>query len=69
MGFKYIEKSIEKIDGKALATGDEVFTDDVDIDCYHGVFVRSPYPYAKILGIENLEQIKKIEGVKEIFWH
>lgn len=69
MGFKYIEKSIEKIDGKALASGDEVFTDDIDIDCYHGVFVRSPHPYAKILSIENIGQIKNMEGVKEIFWH
>lgn len=67
--FKYIQKSIEKIDAKALASGDEIFTDDVDIDCYHGVFVRSQHPYAKVVEIENLEEIKSMDGVIEIFWY
>ncbi len=69
MKFKYIEKSVEKIDAKSLAAGDEIFTDDVDIDCYHGVFVRSIYPHARVINIENIESVKKMEGVKEIFWH
>lgn len=68
-GYKYIEKSIEKIDARSLASGDEIFTDDVDIDCYHAVFVRSPYPFAKVLNIENYKEIKDMEGVKEIFWY
>lgn len=69
MNFKYIQKSIEKIDGKALAVGDEIFADDIDIDCYHAIFVRSPHPYAKVVKIENLEQIKQMDGVKEVFWY
>ncbi len=69
MKFKYIQKSIEKIDGKALAAGDEIFTDDIDIDCYHAIFVRSPHPYAKVVKIENLDELKQMNGIKEVFWY
>ena len=69
MKFKYIENSVEKIDALALACGDELFTDDFQFDTLHGYFVRSPYPHAKVLEIENITEIENIDGVKKVFWY
>lgn len=64
--FKYIGKSVEKIDALALATGQPLFTDDMEIkNALQIKSLYSPYAHAIIEDIEE-EEALKIPGVKLI---
>ncbi len=66
---KYIGKSIEKIDGMAITTGESVYTDDQDTqDHLHVHIVRSPHAFAKILSIDK-EMAEKLKGVEIVLTH
>ncbi len=60
----YIGKSIEKIDGHAITTGEPVYTDDRDLkDHLYVHIVRSKHAYAKIINIE-VEKAMSLNGVE-----
>ena len=62
--FKYIGKNVDKIDAIALATGQPVFTDDVDFpNMLYVKFLYSPHAHAIIEDIDTT-QAEKIPGVK-----
>ncbi len=67
--FKFVGKSVEKIDSLALATGEEKFTDDFvvpDADrMLYLAFLYSPHPHAVIKSIDTSEA-EKIPGVVDI---
>ncbi len=64
--FKYVNQPIEKIDGLALVTGEEKYTDDFSFDNMLCVSVlHSGYAYAKIVEIDDSEA-RKMHGVVEI---
>ncbi|MGM0608665.1 MAG: xanthine dehydrogenase family protein molybdopterin-binding subunit, partial [Candidatus Muiribacteriota bacterium] len=51
--FKEVNKSVKKIDGLALATGEELFTDDfTDKDTLIIKLMPSPHAYAEIIDID-----------------
>lgn len=61
--FRYVGKSVRKIDGIGLATGKAEFTDDISIP---GMLIAkilySPYAHAEIVSIETKEALK-LKGV------
>lgn len=64
--FKYVNQPIEKIDGLALVTGEEKYTDDFSFNGMLYVSVlHSGYAYAKIIDIDDSEA-RKMHGVVEI---
>jgi len=61
---KYIGKNVDKIDAIALATGQPVFTDDVEFpNMLYVKFLYSPHAHAIIEDIDTMEA-EKIPGVK-----
>ncbi len=63
---KYINKPIEKIDGLALVTGHEKYTEDYTFpDMLYISVLHSGYAHAKILDIDDW-QARKMSGVVEI---
>jgi CO/xanthine dehydrogenase Mo-binding subunit len=64
--FKYINKPIEKIDGLALVTGEERYTDDFTAkDVLHISVLHSGFAYAEILDIDD-SAARKMHGVHEV---
>jgi len=64
--FKYVNQPIEKIDGMALVTGEEKYTDDFAYENMLYVSVlHSGYAHAKIVDIDDSEA-RKLHGVVEI---
>lgn len=67
--FETVGKSVEKIDGLALATGEEKFTADFPIENpLHIAMLHSPHAFAEIESIITTEA-EKCEGVVLILHH
>ncbi|HTX17108.1 MAG TPA: molybdopterin cofactor-binding domain-containing protein [Bacteroidota bacterium] len=63
---KYVNTSVEKVDGLALVTGEEYYTNDFTFDgMLHISVLHSPYPYAVIEEIDD-SGAKAMEGVVEV---
>ncbi len=59
-----IGKPRRRVDGRAKATGRTLFADDLSLPrMLHCKLLRSPYPHARILGI-NVERARAMPGVK-----
>ncbi|AKI96696.1 xanthine dehydrogenase family protein molybdopterin-binding subunit [Kosmotoga pacifica] len=64
--FKSVNKSVKKVDGIALVTGQPVYTNDFDVPgALHVRLVRSPYAHARIKEID-VSKALKIPGVVTI---
>ncbi|HOK40547.1 MAG TPA: molybdopterin-dependent oxidoreductase [bacterium] len=64
--FNVVNKSIPKVDGLSLVTGQPLFTDDIDIDgLLYAKILWSPYPHAIIKNIDT-SKAEKVPGVKAI---
>lgn len=64
--FKYVKKPVDKIDGLALVTGTEKYTDDFSFsDMLYVSILHSGYAHALIEDIDD-SAAKKIHGVVEI---
>lgn len=64
--FKYVNKSIEKIDGLALVTGEEHYTNDFSFkDMTYVSILRSPYPHAQIIELDD-SAAREMEGVIDV---
>ncbi|BDF69307.1 aldehyde dehydrogenase [Oscillospiraceae bacterium] len=64
--FDVIGKSTPLIDGKAKVTGTAEFVRDLTVPhMLYGKTLKSPYPHAKILGID-VEEAKKVPGVVDV---
>lgn len=65
----YIGKSVEKIDGMAITTGEPVYTDDRELsDHLYVHIVRSPHAYARIVDID-VERVLRVPGVELALTH
>jgi len=66
---KYMDpvgKSVPRIDGKGLVTGETKYTYDIKMpDMLFGKMIRSPHPHAKIISIDT-SKAEKLPGVKSI---
>jgi len=61
-----VGKSIPRLDGKAKATGEAVYTADIKLPrMLHGKILRSAYPHANILRIDATEALK-LPGVEAV---
>jgi len=66
---KYVGKTIGKIDGASLLTGDKCFTEDkVSVNAHALVVLRSPHAHAYIKSIDTSEA-EKLAGVDKIYTH
>ena len=64
--FKYVNKPVEKIDGIALVTGAEKYTDDFTAEgVLHISVMHSGFAYAEILDIDDSAALK-MPGVHEV---
>ena len=64
--YKYVNKPVEKIDGLALVTGEELFTNDFSFrNMMHVAVLHSPYAHARIEEIDD-SAARTMEGVIEI---
>ncbi len=64
--FKYVNKPVGKIDGLALVTGQEKYTDDFNAkDVLHISVLHSGFAYAKILDLDD-SAARKMPGVHEV---
>ena len=64
--YKYINKPIGKIDGIALVTGEEKYTDDFSAkDVLHISVLHSGFAYAQILDLDD-SAARKMPGVHEV---
>ncbi len=64
--FKYVNKSVDKIDGLALVAGNEKYTDDFEFPgMLHISILHSGYAHAKILDIDD-SGARKMTGVVDI---
>jgi CO/xanthine dehydrogenase Mo-binding subunit len=64
--FKYVKQSIEKIDGLALVTGEEHYTNDFSFrDMLHVSVLHSSIPYGIIEDIDD-SAARAMEGVVEV---
>jgi 4-hydroxybenzoyl-CoA reductase subunit alpha len=53
-GFRVVGKDNRKVDGLAKATGEAVYTDDIQLpNMLHAKMLRSPHPHARILSIDT----------------
>lgn len=67
--FSSVGKPIDKLDGLALATGREKFTDDFKVENpLHLAMVYSPHPFAEVKDIDVSEALK-FEGVVDVLHH
>jgi aerobic carbon-monoxide dehydrogenase large subunit len=67
MSTNYIGKSIKRVEDKRFTTGKGNYTDDIVLPgMTHGMFVRSPYAHAEILGIDTSEA-QKMPGVVAVY--
>jgi CO/xanthine dehydrogenase Mo-binding subunit len=64
--FRYVNKSIKRIDGALIVTGRAQFTVDIELPgMLYGKILRAPYSHARIKEIRT-ERAKKLEGVKAV---
>lgn len=64
--FSVVGKRVQRVDGKALITGEAKFIDDIVIpNMLFGKILRSSYPHAKILNIDT-SKAEKLPGVKAV---
>jgi len=64
--FKVVNKRVKKIDSLALACGEPMFTDDIDIkDMLYAKILWSPHAHARIKNID-VSKALKINGVKAV---
>jgi len=64
--YKYINKPVGKIDGIALVTGEEKYTDDFSAkDVLHISVLHSGFAYAQILDLDD-SAARKMPGVHEV---
>lgn len=64
--FKYVNQPIEKVDGIALVTGEEKYTDDFNAkDTLHISILHSGYAHAEILDLDD-SAARKMPGVIEV---
>ncbi|HID63062.1 MAG TPA: hypothetical protein EYP49_10025, partial [Anaerolineae bacterium] len=64
--YSVVGKGLPRVDTVAKATGQARFAEDVFLpNMLWGKILRSPYPHARILGI-NTRQAEKLPGVKAI---
>ena len=65
-GFQVIGKNNPKIDGLAKATGEAIYTDDIQLpNMLHAKILRSPYAHAKIKSIDTTKA-ESLEGVHAV---
>ena len=64
--FKYVGQSVARVDGIEKVTGKAKFTGDLVIPgMLHGKILRSPYPHARILGIDS-SRAEALPGVAAV---
>ncbi len=64
-----VSRSVPPIDVREKVTGDAKYTDDYKFpNMLYARTLRSPYPHAKILGI-NTQQAKSLAGVRAVLTH
>ncbi|HEX2963305.1 MAG TPA: molybdopterin cofactor-binding domain-containing protein [Ignavibacteriales bacterium] len=64
--FRYVNQAAEKIDGMALVTGEEKYTDDFKyMDMLYVAILHSGYAHAKIEELDDSEA-RKMDGVIEV---
>ena len=64
--YRVVGKQIPRVDANVKATGQAEFTVDVVLPrMLHGKILRSPYPHAKILGIDT-SRAESVPGVKAV---
>lgn len=64
--FKVVNKRLNKIDSLALACGQPMFCDEIDIkEMLYGKIMFSPYAHAKIKNIDISDALK-VKGIKTI---
>jgi aerobic carbon-monoxide dehydrogenase large subunit len=65
--FRFIGKPIRRAEDERLVTGNGRFSDDIHLDGeVFAAMVRSPYPHARILGIDGA-RAKKMPGMLGVF--
>ncbi|MDI6869482.1 MAG: molybdopterin-dependent oxidoreductase [Coprothermobacterota bacterium] len=65
--YRVVGQEVEKVDGRALVTGQPVFTDDFSLPgMLYGKILRSPYAHALIKEI-NASEAEKLKGVEAVF--
>ncbi|MGB9834504.1 MAG: xanthine dehydrogenase family protein molybdopterin-binding subunit [bacterium] len=65
--YRVVGQDVEKVDGRALVTGQPVFTDDFSLPgMLYGKILRSPYAHALIKEI-NASEAEKLKGVEAVF--
>lgn len=65
--FRVVGQDIEKIDGRALVTGQPVFTDDFYLPgMLYGKVLRSPYAHAAIKDLDT-SRAEALPGVRAVF--
>ena len=64
--FKYVNKPVEKIDGLALVTGEEHYTNDFSFtNMLHVAVLHSPFPHASIEDFDDSDA-RAMKGVVEV---
>ncbi|MCU7524864.1 MAG: aldehyde oxidase, partial [Ignavibacteria bacterium] len=64
--FRYVNQAAEKVDGMALVTGEEKYTDDFKyMDMLYVAILHSGYAHAKIEELDDSEA-RKMDGVIEV---
>jgi CO/xanthine dehydrogenase Mo-binding subunit len=64
--FRYIGKSHIMMEAALIASGRAIYPSDIQLPkMLHGKILRSPYPHAKILGIDTSDA-EKMQGVKGV---
>ncbi|MAB81085.1 MAG: aldehyde oxidase [Planctomycetes bacterium] len=65
-GFQVVGRAHPKIDGLAKATGQAIYTDDIQLPgMLHVKMLRSPHPHARIIEID-VHQALELEGVHAV---
>jgi 4-hydroxybenzoyl-CoA reductase alpha subunit len=64
--FSRVGKRARKVDSMAVATGQALYTDDIQLPgMLHGKILRSPHPHARILSIDT-SRAEALEGVHAV---
>jgi len=62
-GFRVVGKDNRKVDGLAKATGEAIYTDDIQLPgMLHAKMLRSPHPHARIISIDT-SKAEALDGV------
>jgi 4-hydroxybenzoyl-CoA reductase subunit alpha len=65
-GFSVIGKRLPRVDGRAKATGEAIYTLDIHLPhMLHGKILRSPHPHARILHIDTT-RAERLAGVRGV---